>query len=381
MDSLTKRKRKMIYSLILIVLFALASVLGGFQPAQTPVATSDPAPTPTASHDLATEIDNLFAELAEQDLFSGSVLVAKDGEVLVTQGYGTANLELNVPVTPASKFRIAELTWLFTAVAIMQLTEQDKLALDDAVCTYLEQCPEEWQPITIRHLLTFTAGIPEFTELPDYAQWSLQPTSMANVIERLQDEPLLYAAGEEWNYTGSNYLILTEVVRTVSGSSYEKYITDYILKPLKMNATGMDSTTKVLPNRASGYASDVRQADYIVTPMLFARGGLYSTTEDLYRFLQGLENGTILSPESVAEMDKEQVKAGRFDAHVGYGGWWIQEVMGHYRTDFAADYVPGYRSWIVRFPDDGIVFVILSNREDHDIGTTGDMLAKLLLGD
>ena len=127
--------------------------------------------------------------------------------------------------------------------------------------------------------------------------------------------------------------------------------------------------------------ASVRQADYITTPMLFARGGLYSTTEDLYRFLQGLEDGTILSPKSVAEMDKEQVKAGRFDAHVGYGGWWIEEFMDHYRIDFFADYVPGFRSWIARFPKDDLVYIILTNREDQDVGTTGDMLAKLLLGD
>ena len=154
------------------------------------------AQTPTAQQ-IAAKIDEYMNAAVQINRFSGSILVARDGQPIVSKGYGMANYELDVPNTPQTVFRLGSLTKQFTATAIMMLQERGKLNVNDSICKFLSDCPAAWQPITIRNLLTHTSGIPNYTALPDYEKTQSLPVTQARLIARLKDKPLEFAPGEK----------------------------------------------------------------------------------------------------------------------------------------------------------------------------------------
>ena len=166
---------------------ALASLLLA---AVVSCAAQTPAP------EWAVQVDDYLSGLVKQNRFSGAVLVARDGRVLLSKGYGFANLELEVPNTPQTRFRLGSITKQFTAAAVLLLQEQGKLDVQDPVCKYVENCPAAWQTVTIHHLLTHTSGIPNLTAFPDYQKTMALPATLAETIARFRDKPLEFKPGE-----------------------------------------------------------------------------------------------------------------------------------------------------------------------------------------
>jgi CubicO group peptidase (beta-lactamase class C family) len=136
--------------------------------------------------------------------FMGSVLVAKGTEVVLNKGYGSANLEWNVPNSPATKFRLGSITKQFTAASILLLQERGKLNVQDPVKKYIADAPAAWDKITIYHVLTHTSGIPSFTGFPEYAKWEPFATTAAEELAWFRDKPLDFAPGEKWSYSNSD---------------------------------------------------------------------------------------------------------------------------------------------------------------------------------
>lgn len=247
-------------------------------------------------------MDEVVRASVAAEEFSGSVLVARDSEILLDRGYGLANREWNIPNDGDTKFRLGSLSKQFTAVAIMVLNERGLVDLDAPVKTYLPDAPAAWDAVTVRHLLTHTAGLPNFTDFEDYEAAKPLPTTIDGLIARFRDRPLDFQPGEGWSYSNSGYILLTAVIEKASGKPYADFVAETLFQPLGMSDSGYDSHAAILPRRASGYAPTAHgivNADYVDMSIPQGAGALYSTTRDLLKWEQGLFGGRLLGPESL----------------------------------------------------------------------------------
>lgn len=319
--------------------------------------------SPSAPPGYAAAVDEVANAYVDAGLFSGTILVAKDGKPILRKGYGLANREWSVAATPETKFRLGSITKQFTAAAILQLAEQGKLSLDDPISRYYPQAPASWSPITLKHLLTHTSGIPSYTSLPGFfgSPQRIDRTP-AEIVALTQDKPLEFKPGEKFSYDNTGYVLLGYVIEKVSGQTYQAYLQDHIFGPLGLKNTGYDDTAIVLPQRAAGYtvaAGKPRNAPYLAMSLPYAAGSLYSTVDDLLTWQQALQAGKVIKPASLAAMFTDQ--------GFGYGyGQFISKVNGR-RMWAHAGGINGFSTDLVLFPDQGVSLIILSNNDQAPI--------------
>jgi len=250
-------------------------------------------------------MEQVIRASADQDAFAGSVLVARDGQVLLDRGYGLANREWNVANAGDTRFQLASVSKQFTAVAVMILNERGLVDLDAPVKTWLPDAPAAWDGVTVRRLLNHTAGLPDFTRLDDYEALKTRATTPAALIGRFRDRPLEFTPGERFAYSNSGYVVLTAVIEKASGQAYADFVSDNLFQPLGMTDSGYDHHAVILARRASGYVptdGGVANADYVDMSVPQGAGGLYSTTRDLLKWEQGLFGGRLLGPSSLNEL-------------------------------------------------------------------------------
>lgn len=346
-------------------------------PTATPViATAIPAiatSTPTLMADLP-QLDQFISEQANQHLFSGAILVARQGQILLSKGYGMADQARQLLNTPQTRFRLGSVTKPFTALAILQLQAQGKLNVQDLICHYLPACPAAWQTITLHQLLTHTAGIPDIERLPEYAQIKTSSMTPAQTIALFQDKPLTFPPGTQWDYSSSGYILLGVIIEQVSGQSYEAFLQEHIFTPLEMRNTGYEHDPASL---ATGYANATTVADPIDMSIPFAAGGLYSTVEDLYRWEQALATDALL-PQTLLDMLFTPYAAIPQSNGASYGyGWVISEVEGHRMVGHNGG-IDGFVASLNRFPEDGVTIILLSNRQDLNPNAITQSIAHLV---
>ena len=289
--------------------------------------------------------------------FMGSVLVARDGQILFSKGYGSADLEWNVPNSPATKFRLGSVTKQFTAASILLLEERGKLSVNDPVKKYLPDAPPAWDKITIFHLLTHTSGIPNFTSFPDYPKLEPFPTTAQQLVARFRDKPLDFEPGEKWNYSNSGYVLLSYLIEKISGMSYEKFVQENIFTPLGMKDSGYDSNSAVISHRASGYVLDgknqLENAGFIHMSVPHGAGALYSTTEDLLKWEQGLFGGKVLKPSSLEKMTTP------FKNNYAFG-LQVETVNGRKMISHGGG-IEGFNTELEYYPGEKLTVVVLRN--------------------
>ncbi|HWS98848.1 MAG TPA: serine hydrolase [Pyrinomonadaceae bacterium] len=339
-----------------------------------PLSAQTAAVSPT-SEMISARIDEYMNAAVRAEHFSGSILVAKDGRPIVSRGYGMANYELDVPNAPHTVFQIASLTKAFTAAAVMQLQEKGKLCVNDAICKYLENCPPTWRPITVKHLLTHTSGLANYTNLPGYEQTAGRYATEEEVVALFRDKPLEFVPGEKYQYSNSGYHLLGIIIEKVSGKSYADYLHENIFAPLGMKNSGRGVNKRIVKNRAAGYVLEndalVNARSYEMA-FLHAEGGLYSTTEDMLAWDQALYTEKILSRKSLDEMFTP------FKGIYGYG-WNItssfdRKEIRHAGLNF------GFAAHIKRFPDDKVTVIVLSNNQTADAGRVAADLSAVVFG-
>jgi CubicO group peptidase (beta-lactamase class C family) len=329
----------------------------------------------TAS-DFAEQADRYLSRLEQQGQFSGAVLVAQRGQVVLKQGYGLANREHGVAKTPQTRFRLGSVTKQFTAVCILMLEEQRKLRVTDPVAQYVPDCPKAWEPITIEHLLTHTSGIPGFTDFPDNLQHERLPTTVEATVSRFSDKPLDFVPGERFKYSNSGYVLLGYIVERVTGQKYEAVVTERIFAPLAMKNSGYDHPSTVLTNRAAGYS---RQNGALVNCVHFemdtphAAGALYSTVEDLLLWDQALYTEKLVPAARLEAM---------FTARKGdYGyGWFICEHANRKCMEHRGG-IAGFMTSIARYPEDKVVIIVLCNFDTAEPEKISRDLAAMLFRD
>jgi CubicO group peptidase (beta-lactamase class C family) len=339
-----------------------------------PSVSTGPSLTLTPE-DLSSELDQVMGALAEEDAFTGAVLVARNGEILLSQAYGWADWEKQLPNTPQTKFRIGSVTKQFTAMAVLLLQAEGRLTVQDHVCTYLPDCPAAWQEITIHHLLTHTSGIPNFTGFPDYRKLQATPSAPEQTIARFKDKPLDFKPGEEWRYSNSGYILLGYIIEQASGQSYETYVQGHIFAPLEMSSSGYDHNDGSLAIGYTGAKSRWDQADTIDMSIPFAAGALFSTIEDLYRWDQALYSDQFVSQETLDLMFTSHVKVGGDDSY-GYG-WFIGK-MGEQRVISHGGGIDGFLSEIRRYEDDQVTLIVLTNRDTTNISKVADQIEQVI---
>ena len=292
--------------------------------------------------------------------FSGSVLVARGDEVLLSKGYGLADAARGTANGPATRFRIGSVTKQFTGAAILLLQQQGRLTVKDPICRYLPTCPKAWKPITLHHALTHTSGLPNYTDLPDFEKARDRPMTPAQQLELLWDLPLDFTPGSEFRYSNTGYLALGLVIEKVSGMSYEDFMQTAVLKPLGMADTGYDTGDDGV---AVGYTTGTTLAFPINMTLPYAAGALYSTAPDLLRWQLSLLAGNVLDASGTKAMTTPAVET--TDVYgFGYSYGIFVSLDPTHRVLAHEGVIDGFLSWLSHDTSTGITVIVLTNHED-----------------
>jgi CubicO group peptidase (beta-lactamase class C family) len=320
-------------------------------------------------------MDDVVQSYVRDKTFMGTVLVARGNDVILNRGYGSANLEWDIANTPTTKFRLGSITKQFTAASILLLEERGKLTVDDPISKYIPDAPPAWSKITIFHLLTHSSGIANFTNLPEYKTLKLEKTPVAKTIATVRDKPLDFAPGEKMSYSNTGYLVLGYAIEQITGGSYEKFVTDNIFAPLGMKDSGYDSNTAIIPRRAAGYAPSPAgpvNAEFVHMSIPHAAGALYSTTEDLLRWEQGLFGGKLISAASLAKMTTP------FKNDYGFGV--IVQTANGRKVVAHGGGIEGFNTFLAYYPDTKTTVAVLANLNGNAPDQIATKLADLAHG-
>ena len=315
-------------------------------------------------------IDRYVArEMARQHIPGIAVGIYVDGKIALVKGYGLSNVELSVPVKPATIFQSGSVGKQFTSALIMMLVEEKKIGLDDSLPKYFPDAPATWRGITIRELLSHTSG------LADYSGDSL--TKLGGVLDIRRDFseeqfvkvietlPMDFAPGEKWEYCNTNYLLLGAVIRKVTGKFYGDLLQERIFGPLGMTNTRVISEADIIPNRAAGYQlvnGQLKNQDW-VSPSFntTADGALYFNVLDLAKWDAALYGDKLLKQSSrdtmwtVAKLRNGQPNKD----HYGFA-WFVDTINGHRVVQHSGSW-QGFETYIARFIDDKVTVVVLMN--------------------
>lgn len=328
--------------------------------------------TQISVQDLKMKIDVYLDAYIQENKFSGSILIARGEDIILNKGYGMANYELEVANTPLTKFQIGSVTKQFTAMCIMQLQEKGLLDVKQPIEIYVPGYPRG-NEITIHHLLTHSSGIVNYTEDPEFQKVMCLPAETEEMIEKFKEKPLIFNPGEKYSYSNSNYFLLGVIIEKVTGQSYADYLEENILQPLNMTDTGYGNNKVILKNRAEGYflnLGELNNAPVLHPSTAYAAGALYSTVEDLYKWDQALYTEILLSEKSREQMFTP------FKGDYAYG-WRLGELFGH-RTICHGGALPGFLSYIARYPDDQVTVIICSNNYNTPIERINEDLAAIV---
>ena len=295
--------------------------------------------------------------------------VYRNGEIVKAQGYGLANVELNVPVKPETIFQSGSVGKQFAATAVMMLVEEGKVGLDDAITKYFPGAPDAWNNIKVRNLLSHTSGLAEYESDertgpsgPFYLRLDFTEDELLKKAEAL---PFDFQPGEKWSYRNTNYLLLGFLIRKVTGEFYGDYLQERIFKPLGMNATRIISEADIIPNRAAGYQlvkGELKNQDW-VSPTFnsTADGALYFTVLDLAKWDAALYTEKLVKKSSLDQMwTVAKLNDGKPNKS-NYGfAWTIDQMNGHRVIEHGGAW-QGFTTYIARYVDDKLTVVVLTN--------------------
>ena len=384
---------KLIYLGVLATLVALlpvlpSSALGMPPPPNQVLLSAPPQQGPTDPQELEAFLDAFFAEQMEALHIPGAVFISvKDGETFFTKGYGFADLESQRPVIPdETLFRVGSVSKLFTATAIMQLVEQGRLNLDEDVNNYLDdfQLPDDYpNPVTVANLLTHTGGFDE--RLTGTGVRS--PSELVPLGQYLADNmPLrVMPPSDTISYSNHGYALAGYLVEEISGSPFEQYIEENILRPLDMNHSSFRQPlpSELAPDLASGY---IYTTDYQVLPVEYLNiapaGSLYATATDMAHFMIAhLQNGRyedtrILEEETAQEMHQRQ-----FTHHPQLAGWtygFHEHIENGQRAIAHGGDITGFSSLLFLLPEQNLGFFVSFNAFVSALFGLGDPREELV---
>ncbi len=292
--------------------------------------------------------------VASQD-FSGAVLVAKDGQILLSRGYDYAERSNKIENRFDTVFRIGSVTKQFTAMAMLILEERGQLALTDTVAMYLNDYPDG-EKITLTHLLNMTSGIKNYTEMGNFSSYKNTSLTPLQLIKKFKDTPLEFTPGSKFKYSNSNYVIAGYIIEQVSGQSYAAFIEQEIFQKLGMTNSSYGKDKIGYDKFAQGYSNN-KPVGGISMTVPYAAGALVSTVEDLYKWHQGVTNRALISEESTQKMYTVGLN--------GYAlGWNVSTNRNNEKFYQHGGGIDGFVSYILRSEQSGYFVAVLANEEE-----------------
>jgi CubicO group peptidase (beta-lactamase class C family) len=293
--------------------------------------------------------------------------VMRNGQLIKVQGYGLANIELDVPVKPQTVFQMGSVGKQFTATAIMLLVEDGRIALDDKISAYFPGLPASWKNVTVRNLLSHTSGIADYAGVESANSDAIvnlrADYSEDELLQKFITLPVHFEPGEKWEYSNTGYVLLGFLIHKVTGEFYGDFLQDRIFRPLGMTSTRIISEADIVPNRAAGYelVKETIKNQRWVSPSLNTTGdgALYTDVLDLAKWDAALDAGKLLKKSSFDQMWTPVTL--RDGSRYPYGfGWDVTEVNGHRLLEHIGAW-QGFTMCSARYPDDRLTVVVLTN--------------------
>jgi len=293
-----------------------------------------------------------------------AVAVLKDGRVVHAKGYGLANLEHRVPVTTKTVFQSGSVGKAFTVMAVMMLVDDGKVRLDDPVAKWFPDAPEAWRPITVRHLLEHTSGLPGYPEDFDFRR-DLTDTELYELIKA---QPLKFAAGDRRGYSNLGFVLLGILINKATGMHYGDFLQQRILAPLDMSTARVISEKDIVPHRASGYRlldKEIANQEWVAPSLnTTADGALYLSVEDMAKWEAALHCGELLSSQRYDQMwDRLRTNDG-VQKPWGFS-WQVANVNGQRLVEHSGGW-QGFTSNFSRYPAEGMAVILFKNLRASD---------------
>jgi len=323
-------------------------------------------------------VDNYVrAEMTKQRIPGLAMLVSRRGRIIRAQGYGLANVELQVPVKPETIFQSGSVGKQFTATAVMMLVEEGKIGLGDPLTKYFPDAPPSWKKVTIRELLSHTAG---FTDYPKSFDMRRDYTE-AEQLKMVESIPLAFAPGMSWSYSNLGFLTIGILIHKVTGEFYGDFLQEHIFRPLDMQTTRIISEADIVLNRSAGYRlvkGELKNQEWVSpTVNTTADGSLYFSIMDLAKWDAALYTEKLLKRSSldemwtVAKLNNGQPNSG----HYGFG-WFVVTKNGHRVVEHEGAW-QGFETQISRYVDDKLTVVVLTNLDDAKPEVFADRVAEM----
>jgi CubicO group peptidase (beta-lactamase class C family) len=337
--------------------------------------------TPPGATRVRAVVDSLArAFLADSQAPGVSIEVVRDGDTIVSTGWGFANLEERVPATAATLYRIGSITKQFTSAAVMRLVQAGKVSLDDSIAAYLPDLPAAWRGVTVRELLNHTSGIPSYTDIGERWQrrWREDmPTD--SLVAMTASDSMWFAPGAQWRYDNTGYVVLGMLLDHVTGTPYPQYIERDLVHPLGLTHTYYCDTDRILPGRAPGYRREKdhwAHAAFLSMTQPYSAGALCSTVGDLARWNLLLAGGQVVDSASYHAMTTP-TGAARAN-HYGFG-LGADTLDGHAIIKHGGG-IPGFITSNSYLPDDRLSVTVLTNAGTSAPGPLADQVARAALG-
>jgi CubicO group peptidase (beta-lactamase class C family) len=334
-------------------------------------------PAATAPADPVAQL--VRAEMQQQRIPGLTLLVSRNGKPIRAEGYGLSNVELNVAAMPESIFQSGSVGKQFTATGVMMLVEAGQVGLEDPLSKYFPDAPASWKQVTVRELLSHTAG---FTDYPKDFDMRKDYTE-ADLLKRVEAIPLAYPPGTNWSYSNLGYLTLGLLIHKVTGQFYGDFLQQRIFRPLGMSTTRIISEADIVPNRSAGYRlvkGELKNQEW-VSPTLntTADGALYFSVLDLAKWDAALYTDKLLKKSSLQQMwTIAPLRDGKPNSgHYGFA-WFIETDHGHRVIEHGGAW-QGFETHIARYVDDGLTVVVLTNLEGAKPGRIAHGVANLYL--
>jgi len=302
------------------------------------------------------------SRMAKEHVPGLSVAVVRNGKLVYADGFGVANVELNIPATKSTVYWLMSVSKQFTAAAVRMLAEEGKIDPDAPCARYLDNAPAAWKGVLVRHLLTHTSGIPDYTDAPGWGQTLRQDRSPQDLLAPVMQRSLLFEPGTRWRYSNSNYYLLGLIIERVSGKTWAHFLQQRIFAPLGMTSTRANDQSAIIPGRAPGYHwqnGTLHNAPFVSPTQLWAAGSIISTVEDLAKWEIALAAGKLLPRALTQRMMTPAKLPDGSEAPYGEGN----ELGRDHGHRFAGHQGGGlaFNTMLLRYPDDGLSVIVLAN--------------------
>ena len=330
---------------------------------------------------LTLKVDKVFKQYNRTNGPGCAVAIIQKEQVIFRKGYGIANMEYDIPITPTTVFDIASVSKQFAGVAISTLVQEGKLNLDDDIRKYIPEVPQFKKTITVRHLVHHTSGLRDWPQTLNVAGWRWDEVFSFSDIMRMvrQQKDLDFEPGERYSYSNTGYNLLAVLVEKVSGQSFPKWMDEHIFKPLAMNTSRFqDDYTKIIKNLAYSYSPT--PYEFIKAPgplMAYGSSSLFTTIDDLSKWVIHVDQQLAAKNPVYTAMLTEGVLNNSEIVHYGYG-----QATGTDRGLKTISHTgswAGYRSILAKYPDEQLAIIILSNSADFNSVRYSAEVADLFL--